>query len=77
MAMDVVRAMIFGNRQENVVCTMDPTHPNTYDDNDFHDLMESPLTSTITSFLDDKGEVIHLYPYSSTDLLFSLVFQFK
>ncbi len=77
MAMDVVRASIFGNRQENVVHTMDPTHPNSYNDSDFHDLMESPLTSTIISFFDDKGDVIRCCPYSSTDFLFSLVFQFK
>ncbi len=77
VAMDIVCASIFGNRQENVVHTMDPTHPNSYDDNDFHNLMESPLTSTIISFLDDKGEVIHFCQYSSADFLFSLVFQFK
>ncbi len=77
VVMDVVRASIFGNRQEKVVHTMDPAHPNSYDNSDSHDLTESPLTSTVISFLDDKGDVIRFCPYSSTDFLFSLVFQFK
>ncbi len=67
MVMVVACALIFGNRQENMVCTMDPTHHNSYDDSDFHDLIESPLMSTNISFLDDKGKVIHFCPYSSTD----------
>ncbi len=77
VVMDVVRPSIFGDKQKNVICTFDPTCPNSFADSNYHDLMESPITSVIISFIDDKGELIRLTPYSDNDFLFSLVIQFK
>jgi len=77
VALDVIKSSLFGASFEPIVKTVNPGGNDMGTSAVFHDLIQSPLTNCIVSFLDEKGELIHFCPTYEDDFLWALELEFK